>query len=192
MQEIAGAGVPGHHGRPADRDPGPGGGGPGGRPHCLPARPAAARGGLADPGGGHPDGPRERGSHGATRAGRRDLAAVVAGAPVLGEHPVAVPAQPAQPGRAAQPARTACVTVRVAKVTLPAQRGTRGRPGQPALPLWAIEAWEADPPAGTEPLRWLLLTTLAVPDFATAIERIEQCRLRWTMERLHHTLKSGL
>lgn len=120
------------------------------------------------------------------------LAAAVAGAPLLGEHAVAVPARPAQKGRVAQKARTARVAVRVAQVALPAVPPTRRREGQGAVALWVVEVREVDPPAGVEPLHWLLLTTLAVRSFADAVERLEQYALRWTVERLHYTLKSGL
>lgn len=120
------------------------------------------------------------------------LAEVVAQAPVLGPHTVAVPALSAQPGRAAQKARTTTLEIRVAAVTLPAVAATRRRPGQPAVPLWAILAVEPEPPAGIPPLRWLLLTTLAVDDLAAATEMIAHYAQRWTIERLHYTLKSGL
>lgn len=120
------------------------------------------------------------------------LAEVVAQAPGLGEHTVAVPAQPARPGCAAQKARTATLEIRLAAVTLPAVRATKRRPGQPAVPLWAILAVEPEPPAGTPPLRWLLLTTLTVDDLEAAIEMIALYAQRWVIERLHYTLKSGL
>ena len=123
---------------------------------------------------------------------RGPLAAVVAAAPVLGEHTLAVPARPAQAGRAAQKARTAYLAVRVAAVTLPAVPATRRRAGQPAVALWAIQAQEQEPPAGVEPLCWLLLTTVAVENLQEAIRMLEDYTLRWTIERLHYTLKSGL
>ncbi len=123
---------------------------------------------------------------------RGELARVVAAAPVLGEHGVQVPARPAGPGRAAQKARTARVELRVAAVTLAAVRATHRRAGQPAVALWVIQAEEQDPPPGVEPLRWLLLTTLAVENFAAAVALLAAYGLRWTIERLHYTLKSGL
>lgn len=123
---------------------------------------------------------------------RGELAAVVAAAPVLGEHVVAVPARPAGPERKAQPARAARVELRVAAVTLPAVPATRRREGQPAVALWAIQVEEREPPSGVEPLRWLLLTTLAVEDWAGAVALLGPYGLRWTIERLHYTLKSGL
>lgn len=120
------------------------------------------------------------------------LAAAVAAAPVLGVHTVQVPARPARQGQAPQKARSAELELRVAAVTLPARPATRTRAAQPAVPLWALQAVEAEPPAGVEPLCWLLLTTLAVDDLPAAIERLEQYTLRWSIERLHYTLKSGL
>jgi hypothetical protein len=122
---------------------------------------------------------------------RGELAAVVADAPVLGEHSVLVPAQPASKGRPAQQARRAQLELRVAPVRA-AVRATRSRAAQPAVALWAILAVEPEPPAGVEPICWLLLTTVAVPDLGAAVEMLEQYALRWTIERLHYTLKSGL
>jgi hypothetical protein len=120
---------------------------------------------------------------------RGELAGVGAAAPVLGTHTVAVPFRSAQGGRPAQKARTATLEVRVAAVELPARRsGT----DQPALSLWVIQAAELEPPTGVTPLHWLLLTTVAVPELADAVELLEAYTLRWTIERLHYTLKSGL
>jgi IS4 transposase len=54
-----------------------------------------------------------------------------------------------------------------------------------------ILATEIDPPSDVEPIRWLLLTTLPVPDLAAAITCLRYYTLRWLIERYHYTLKSG-
>ncbi len=47
------------------------------------------------------------------------------------------------------------------------------------------------PPAGVEPLDWLLLTSVPVHSLADAQERVAWYRVRWTVELFHHVLKSG-
>lgn len=102
--------------------------------------------------------------------------------PVAGQFEVHVPR------RGARPARTAQLAVRYAPVTLqPPQRSTAA-----AVPVWAVYARERDPsPAGTEPLEWMLLTTVAVASLADALERLRWYTLRWGIEVYHRTLKSA-
>ena len=42
----------------------------------------------------------------------------------------------------------------------------------PLLRLWAVHACEPTPPPQTQAVEWLLLTTVAVADFAQACERL--------------------
>lgn len=93
----------------------------------------------------------------------------------------------ATPRRAA---RTARVELRVAPVTLlpPARAG--GSP-LPPVTLQAVLVEEGDPPQGTEPVCWLLLTSLPVATAAQARTVVAWYRLRWLVERYHYVLKSG-
>jgi hypothetical protein len=50
---------------------------------------------------------------------------------------------------------------------------------------------EIDPPEGEKPVCWILLTSLAVADFAQAREVVEHYRCRWQIEIFFRTLKSG-
>lgn len=102
--------------------------------------------------------------------------------PAAGTLPVAIPA------RRGRKARTATLTVHFDQVTLrpPANQ----RHSEPVT-MWAVLAREEKPPSGVEPLEWLLLTTVAVEDFATACERIAWYTKRWGIEVFHRTLKSG-
>jgi Domain of unknown function (DUF4338)/Transposase Tn5 dimerisation domain/Transposase DNA-binding len=92
------------------------------------------------------------------------------------------------PRRGAQAARVARLEVRYAPVTL---RPPHTRPDLPPLTLWAVLAQEAEAPAGSKPLRWMLLTTCAVESFAAACEKLHWYTLRWGIEVYHRTLKSG-
>jgi len=57
--------------------------------------------------------------------------------------------------------------------------------------VWAVSVVEEHPPAGVEPLEWLLLTTWAVPTGAAAMERVEWDGGRFGIEVWHKVLKSG-
>jgi hypothetical protein len=92
------------------------------------------------------------------------------------------------PRRGAQAARVVRLEVRWAPVTL---RAPRTHPQLPALTLWAVLAQEAEAPAGIKPLRWMLLTTCPVENFAGACEKLRWYTLRWGIEVYHRTLKSG-
>jgi hypothetical protein len=94
------------------------------------------------------------------------------------------------PRQAGQPARQATVSVRFGVVTL---RPPRHRQAEklPAVPVGAVYVVEESPPAGVEPLEWLLLTTTAVPTVETALERVEWYGVRFGIEVWHKVLKSG-
>jgi hypothetical protein len=94
------------------------------------------------------------------------------------------------PRRGAQPARTATLAIRWCPLTLcPPRHRTRER--LPAVPLWAVQALEETPPAGTEPIEWLLLTPCAVHTIAEALMRVDWYACRWGVEVWHRILKSG-
>jgi hypothetical protein len=57
--------------------------------------------------------------------------------------------------------------------------------------VWAILAQEIEAPAGVEPLRWMLLSTLAVSTCEEAVEKLAWYAGRWGIEVYHRTLKSG-
>jgi len=54
-----------------------------------------------------------------------------------------------------------------------------------------MAATERNPPAGVEPLSWLLLTTMPVETMEQALEKMEWYTKRWGIEVFHRTLKSG-
>jgi hypothetical protein len=93
------------------------------------------------------------------------LWAFMARQPVLGASALRIPA------RSGCPARTAALELRTAQVELRPPKHLRAAP---TLALWAVYALEADPPADSEPVEWLLLTTVAT----TTIEKTRE-RLHW-------------
>jgi hypothetical protein len=104
-------------------------------------------------------------------------------APVLGEYQVALRARPGQP------ARTATLNVQAATVSL---RGP-WRPGGclDALTLNVVQAIETNPPAGSDPLHWVLLTSWDCGTYADAMKVIDAYTTRWLVEEYHKALKTG-
>jgi len=94
------------------------------------------------------------------------------------------------PRRGPQPARQAAVTVRWGLVVLcpPTHRKAEKLP---SMAVWAVLAREEQPPAGVEPLEWLLLTTGAIHTTDDAVERVDWYACRWGIEVWHKVLKSG-
>jgi hypothetical protein len=86
-------------------------------------------------------------------------------------------------------ARTAKLTIHATKVTLraPSRVGTKLADVQVNVVL----VREKDPPAGEEPVEWLLLTSLPITSFKKICLVIEYYCCRWTIEIYFRVLKSG-
>jgi hypothetical protein len=106
----------------------------------------------------------------------------VAAQPVGGVQELRLPRQ----GQRA--ARVARLEVRYAPVRLQPPKRKRQLP---EVPIWAVLAEEVGAPPGVDPLRWMLLTTLAVRTFAEATRSLAWYARRWGIEVYHRTLKSG-
>ena len=110
----------------------------------------------------------------------------------LWEHVLAQPAVASMklkvPRKKNQAPRTAVVEVRYGPVEL---RAPQGKPELPVVKLWAVSVVEVDPPAGVEPVEWMLLTNLPVESPEGALEKIRWYGLRFQIEVYHRTLKSG-
>jgi hypothetical protein len=92
--------------------------------------------------------------------------------------------------RGGQPARTATLDIRWQAITLRPPK-SRVKERLPACRLWAIWAVEASPPAGGDPIEWLLLTSVPIASPAAAVERLDWYACRWGIEVWHKILKSG-
>lgn len=96
----------------------------------------------------------------------------------------------ARPGQAA---RTARLSVSASQVRLRSPwRPGHGRGTLPAHACTVVRVWEADPPAGVEPLEWILLCDTEVTTLAQAREIALQYATRWLVEEFHKALKTGL
>ena len=113
----------------------------------------------------------------------RKLRAVLDAAPVLTEVTFD---KPASNGR---PARTVHQQIKAVRVTLKAP----SRPDRTLaeVTVTALLAFEPNPPAGEDPLVWVLLTNLPVETPQQAIEKLAWYLCRWQIEVYFKVLKSG-
>jgi hypothetical protein len=121
--------------------------------------------------------------------GCQTLFAAVAAAAVCGILTVAVPRQ------AGQPEREAVLTLRTRSVAVPPpsyRPAAERRDPARTVTVWAIEARESEPPPGSPPIHWVLLSTRPAPDGESAVWLVRVYTRRWRIERLHFVLKAGL
>lgn len=115
------------------------------------------------------------------------LFACAEGLPELGRLSVDLPAAPGRP------ARTAILALRACPVAIPrperrlAQEAARL---PETVAVWLVDAREVDPPEGSAPAHWRLLTTHDAPDLTAAARLVGFYRQRWTIEQLFRTLKT--
>lgn len=105
----------------------------------------------------------------------------MAAQPILGGYSIAVAA------KGGKPARTAKVNLRAGEVTLLGQTGRTLKP----LTLHAVWAAEDHPPPGIAPIRWMLLTNIAVTSFEEARTIIQWYRCRWEIELYFRVIKNA-
>jgi hypothetical protein len=120
--------------------------------------------------------------------GCQSMLEAVHGAPALGTLTVEIP------GNGKRKARTAEVEVKRTPVTIKApQRRRQAKESGSSEPISVnlIAATETAPPPGEEPISWVLLTDLAVPNLQSACEKIAWYGKRWGIEVWHKVLKSG-
>jgi hypothetical protein len=103
-------------------------------------------------------------------------------APAMADRPLAIPARPGQPARTA--------TVAVAWVPVTVQPPADARVGEP-IPAWVVRVWEPAPPDDTDPVEWVLLTSVPTDTVEAAWERVDWYGCRWLVEEYHRCLKTG-
>lgn len=113
----------------------------------------------------------------------QDIFDAVAAAPVLGGYTIDLRARP---GVAA---RTAQVELRALPVSIRPKRESRS--SWAPLETGIVEVREVDPPAGAEPVHWVLLTSWACATFAEARRVAAAYATRWLIEEYHKALKTG-
>jgi len=106
----------------------------------------------------------------------------------MNAEPVAGLLDVAVPRRGSRPARTAKLQVRFAQVVLSPPRNSKLQP----LGVWAVYAREVGYRVEvTEPIDWMLLTTVKTESFQDACQRLSWYSRRWGIEVYHRTIKSG-
>jgi hypothetical protein len=103
--------------------------------------------------------------------------------PEMGERTIDLPAS------SGQTARRAHLAVSWQAVMLRSPRNTPGE--EQVISAWVVRTWETDPPANTDPIEWLLITSVPVQSLSDALERIEWYTCRWIIEEYHRCLKTG-
>ncbi len=113
----------------------------------------------------------------------RTVFEAVAAAPVLGTFLLPLRARPGAPARDARlEVRAVAVAVR------PPAHGGKGLAPEPEN---VIEVREPSPPAGVEPIHWVLLTDWPVSTFTGALRAVRIYATRWLIEEYHKALKTG-
>ena len=90
-----------------------------------------------------------------------------------------------------QPTREATLTVSYASFMFLAPSNRPKTATKQKITLNVIAAREENPPVGSTPINWLLLTTLEIKNFEQAVRYIRWYTYRWLIERYHYVLKSG-
>lgn len=105
--------------------------------------------------------------------------------PVVGELLLDIPRHGKQPARKAQ------LEIRFTSVSICQPLHHEGKKKDP-VQLWAIWAKEVSPSSSTtEPIQWLLLTTIPIESLDQACMCMSWYSCRWVIETYHKVLKSG-
>jgi hypothetical protein len=109
--------------------------------------------------------------------------------PTLDAAPVLTEITFERPASNGRPARTVTQQIKVARVTLKAP----SRPDRilSNVTVTGLLATEPHPPAGEDPLDWVLLTNLPVETPEQAVEKLQWYLCRWQIEIFFRVLKSG-
>ena len=113
--------------------------------------------------------------------------------PEAGSYTIAIPKRTKTKHCKEREARTAKVSVRYGSFVFnpPRNHVKHNKEDLPDIDMYAIHIVEAIPPAGEEPVEWMLLTTLPVRSFDEACEKARWYSLRWRIEMYFKVLKSG-
>jgi hypothetical protein len=87
--------------------------------------------------------------------------------------------------------RRATLTIRASSVTLPPPKSRNRKEKWPGIQLTALRVSEEQPEPETEPVQWILFTSVAVTTAEQARETVRWYTYRWRIERFYFTLKTG-
>jgi hypothetical protein len=109
----------------------------------------------------------------------------------LGQMQVTLGVQRDKGNRVKRQGREACLTIRSAPVEVPAPVNDPRTQSAAPLSLFAVYLLEEDPPAGVEPVEWMLVTSLEAISLEQAQTIIGYYTCRWVIEEWHRCLKEG-
>lgn len=87
--------------------------------------------------------------------------------------------------------RTAQLQLTAVPIRVLAPHVHRGIHGDEALSIWAVRIWEPAPPAGCDPLEWVLLTNHSCRTVRALRQVQSWYEWRWVIEEFHKGQKSG-
>lgn len=90
-----------------------------------------------------------------------------------------------------RPAREALVEVSWTTVWLRPPVKKFGNHGRERIAINVVRLWEPNPPAGQEPLEWVLYTNHPITCIDDAMEVIGWYEMRWIIEEYHKAMKTG-
>jgi hypothetical protein len=130
----------------------------------------------------------------AAAGGPRKLRDFIANCSVLCERDVHLSRRRRQPGGGrkrgcAREERNATLSISVAQVAF--QRPRDSPADSASVTVNVVIAREHNPPAGVEPVEWILATTEPIDTKAQALKVIDLYRARWRIEEYFKALKTG-
>lgn len=118
--------------------------------------------------------------------GEKILTDKVANRPIDGYINIKVPRNT----RDSFPSREATLSIKycLTKLLSPGKKEFRK---MPPIEAYVVSAEEINAPAGIEPIKWFLLTTIPINCVEDGFKIVQWYKYRWLIERYHHILKSG-
>ena len=114
--------------------------------------------------------------------------------PVLGQITVQVGAQRDHRGRLTRQGRQAVLSIRTAPVAISPPCNDPRTSAWPTITAWGIYLKEENPPADLpqeQVVEWMLLSSLAAEDLASAVRIVGYYTRRWVIEEWHRCYKQG-
>lgn len=87
--------------------------------------------------------------------------------------------------------RTTEVNISFGAVCIAVPRRRSGNYENNPLSIWAVRVWEPNPPAGEEPVEWLLLTSVETANLEQARTKVDWYGQRFIIEDFHKGMKTG-
>ena len=109
----------------------------------------------------------------------------------LADQPIASTVAVEVPRKTRQQSRVAELSVRFARITVLPPGNCPASEGYLPIDVYAVYAHEDHPPGGTDPVSWMLVTTVPVESADDAWDVVQWYCCRWQIEILFKVLKSG-